>query len=283
MELERLFRQLVNAIRASDPSRLHQPHRLREIQYGLVPYRSVRHALELECSEDHEMLLLRLCAGEGGYFTLADADSRRAFGEEAASINPDLGLLQVYGDIEVSLEARAIDESMSAPEHEFDYRPPDIAPAPDRDDDPADPDLADTDRETETTVIPLRATSPAPVEPTAPPALQVMPADVVASEPEPEPEPEPGPGPEATPSTAMSPQSSPPFDLSPDDESSAPEATAPAPPCAYCGGSLPATRQANFCPHCGQDLTVIRCAQCTAELEYGWRHCIVCGHPVPDN
>ena len=252
MELERLFGELVKAIRASDPSSLHQPHRLRDIQYALVPYRSVRHTLELACSEDHEMLLLRLCAGEGHYFTLADADARRAFSEEAAGVNADLGLLQVYGDIEVRLEEQAIDRSIMDREQESAYRPPDVAtPAQDRDDDPAgtdvedaDDELGDADQETEATLVP---------------------------EPDPQPVVEPP---------------SPSFELSPHDESPAAdvatEAATPAPQCAYCGGSLPSNRQASFCPHCGQDLTVIRCAQCTAELEYGWRHCIVCGHPVPD-
>ncbi|MEE8267282.1 MAG: hypothetical protein V3R97_00070, partial [Gemmatimonadales bacterium] len=129
MELERLFGELVNAIRASDPSSLHQPHRLRDIQYGLVPYRSVRHTLKLSCSEDHEMLLLRLCAGEGDYFALADADARRAFSEEAAGVNADLGLLQVYGDIEVRLEERAINRSMTDREQDSTYRPLDVAPS----------------------------------------------------------------------------------------------------------------------------------------------------------
>ena len=280
MELERLFRELVNAIRESDPSRLHQPHPLREIQYGLIPYRLVRHALELECSEDHEMLLLRLCAGEGGYFRLADEDSRRAFREEAAGVNPDLGLLQVYGDIEVSLEAGAIDQSMTDPGEEAAYRPPDISPAPDRVDDDQ-PDLDDEDREAEVDVIPLRDASPGSAEPTSPPILEVMREDA-APVPEPEAEPEPEPTPEAEPSTATTFPSVQPFYLTQDDESPEP-AMASEPPCSYCGGSLPSTRQANFCPHCGQNLAVIRCAQCAAELEYGWRHCISCGHPVPDS
>jgi hypothetical protein len=275
MELERLFRELVNAIRASDPSRLHQPHRLREIQYGLVPYRSVRHALELECSEDHEMLILRLCAGEGGYLTVADTDARRAFGEEAAGSNADLGLLQVYGDIEVTLEAQAIDRSMVDSEQESAYRPPDIAPAHDRDDDPAEPDFYGGDREAEATVIPLRTTSPASAEATSSPILEVMPVEVAQPDPEPSPEPEPA--------VALSSPAPPPFGLSPDDETSTTEPTTSAAQCAYCGGSLPSTRQAIFCPHCGQNLTVIQCAHCAAELEYGWHHCITCGHPAPDH
>ncbi len=265
MELDRFFRELVNAIRAYDPSRLHQPHRLRDIQYGLVPYRSVRKSLGLECSEDHEMLLLRLCAGEGGYFTLADEDSRRVFSDEAEGVNPDLGLLQVYGDIEVSLVAQAIDDSMTDPEQESAYRPPD-------------------EQEADSAVVTLQDTAPTSAEATPRQDLGVMEAAVEQPEPEPEPEPEPAPEPEPEPepSVEMPSQSSPMADSSPDDDSSTPEEAA-VPPCAYCGGSLPTTRQAHFCPHCGEDLTVIRCEKCSEELEDGWRHCIACGHRVSDS
>ena len=209
------------------------------------------------------MLLLRLCAGEGDYFALADADARRAFSEEAVGVNADLGLLQVYGDIEVRLEERAINRSMTDREQDSTYRPLDVAPslAQDQDDHPtgadiedADEDLGHADEETEATFVP---------------------------EPDPEPLTEATLVPETDAVPLVEPRS-PSFEPSPDDEWPATEAATPAQQCAYCGGSLPSNRQANFCPHCGQDLTVIRCAQCTAELEYGWRHCIVCGHPVPD-
>jgi hypothetical protein len=32
-----------------------------------------------------------------------------------------------------------------------------------------------------------------------------------------------------------------------------------------------------FCPHCGQDLSVLRCGACSAELEPGWKFCVACG------
>lgn len=269
MELEQLFRELVKAIRASDQSRLHQPHRLRDIQYGLVPYRLVRHSLEVECSEDHEMLLLRLCAGEGGYFKLADADASRAFSVEAEGINPDLGLLQVYGDIEVTLDEQAINRSMTESESESAYRPPDIAPA--RHQAEADEaEIEEGDRRAEATVIPMPEALPTP-----PPIPEPTQSDVPPPPPTPEPEPEPE-------NEAFVEAPSPPFELSQDDESPAAEPSATEPGCAYCGGSLPSTRHANYCPHCGQNLNVIRCAQCATELEYGWRHCIACGHSVPE-
>ncbi len=52
--------------------------------------------------------------------------------------------------------------------------------------------------------------------------------------------------------------------------------------CLFCGGTLPAHRPVNFCPHCGQSQTTLRCPACQAEIEVGWRHCAGCGAPVGD-
>lgn len=50
--------------------------------------------------------------------------------------------------------------------------------------------------------------------------------------------------------------------------------------CGYCGGLLPTGRQVNFCPHCGQSQTFIKCAECGSEVDFGWKHCVACGAPV---
>jgi hypothetical protein len=50
--------------------------------------------------------------------------------------------------------------------------------------------------------------------------------------------------------------------------------------CRFCGGALPPGRQITFCPHCGQNLTVINCAACGTELELGWSYCTTCGRTV---
>ncbi|MDB4917022.1 MAG: Double zinc ribbon [Gemmatimonadetes bacterium] len=47
--------------------------------------------------------------------------------------------------------------------------------------------------------------------------------------------------------------------------------------CRYCKGALPAGRPISFCPHCGQDLTVVNCPACGSELESGWKFCATCG------
>jgi len=50
--------------------------------------------------------------------------------------------------------------------------------------------------------------------------------------------------------------------------------------CRFCGGALPPGRQITFCPHCGQNITVINCAACGTELELGWSYCTTCGRAV---
>src|SRR6266850_3499477 len=48
--------------------------------------------------------------------------------------------------------------------------------------------------------------------------------------------------------------------------------------CEYCGGVLPAKREARFCPHCGQPQEGdLKCQGCSAELDVGWAYCLSCG------
>lgn len=75
--------------------------------------------------------------------------------------------------------------------------------------------------------------------------------------------------------------------------SATPDAVAPAPAsgrlpitpapgesCRFCGAALPVGRPLVFCPHCGQDQTVLHCQACGAELEVGWHYCTTCGRGV---
>lgn len=48
--------------------------------------------------------------------------------------------------------------------------------------------------------------------------------------------------------------------------------------CPYCGGSVPANRKVNFCPHCGQPPSgELKCPACGSEVDVGWAYCIGCG------
>lgn len=53
--------------------------------------------------------------------------------------------------------------------------------------------------------------------------------------------------------------------------------------CRYCGGALPDGRELHFCPHCGQNLQVLNCPGCGAEIEAGWKFCVSCGKAVPES
>jgi hypothetical protein len=52
--------------------------------------------------------------------------------------------------------------------------------------------------------------------------------------------------------------------------------------CSFCNGELPAGRPISFCPHCGQDLTMVHCPACGSELERGWKFCVTCGRASGD-
>lgn len=50
--------------------------------------------------------------------------------------------------------------------------------------------------------------------------------------------------------------------------------------CPFCGGTLPEGRAVNYCPSCGNNLSVSRCPACGGELEKGWKYCVTCGRSV---
>ena len=51
--------------------------------------------------------------------------------------------------------------------------------------------------------------------------------------------------------------------------------------CEYCGGVLPANREARFCPHCGQPREgELKCPGCSSDLDVGWAYCLACGRPT---
>jgi hypothetical protein len=55
------------------------------------------------------------------------------------------------------------------------------------------------------------------------------------------------------------------------------------PRCRYCSGSLPEGRELHFCPHCGQNLQVLNCPGCGADIEADWKFCVSCGKAVPES
>ena len=132
-DLERFFRRLVANLAASDPARLHHPIPLDDVQQSIIPYRANRRALHLESSEDYEMVLLRLCAGEGNLVRTEPEEARARFVEELQSPNPDLDVLRKVELVVISLRsdplARALDPEPQ-PDLPYLVSPASVAPAP---------------------------------------------------------------------------------------------------------------------------------------------------------
>ena len=108
MDLERLFRQLVNTLAATDPARLRGPIQVAELCDSIVPYRANRKALQIETSEDYELAVMRLCAGEAGLARTNPANVQTEFAAETATSNPDLGLLHQHGAASIHLNPDAV-------------------------------------------------------------------------------------------------------------------------------------------------------------------------------
>jgi hypothetical protein len=126
-DLERFFRRLVANLAESDPARLHHPLPLEEVQGSIVPYRSNRRALHLESSEDYELVLLRLCAGEGGLVRTEPEEARARFAEEVRSPNPDLQVLQRFENVLLSLRSEPLARALSPePDPDLAYAPPPV-------------------------------------------------------------------------------------------------------------------------------------------------------------
>jgi Double zinc ribbon len=107
-DVERFFRRLVANLASSDPARLHHPIPLEDVYQSIIPYRSNRRALNLETSEDYEMVLLRLCAGEGDLVRTEPEDARVEFAEEVKSSNPDLDVLRRLEHVVISLRSEPL-------------------------------------------------------------------------------------------------------------------------------------------------------------------------------
>lgn len=134
-EVDRFFQQLVSALATAGPGRLREPVTVREISTTVLPYRTHRRALQLDTSEDYELALLRLCAGEGGLAHTEPPEALALFQAELTSPNPDLGVLARGANAALILAPRRVADVLSAgPATPGDthraYAPPSAAPAP---------------------------------------------------------------------------------------------------------------------------------------------------------
>jgi hypothetical protein len=127
-DLERLFRQLVEVLTASQPERLTAAFQVSELYQSILPYRKYKKQLGFECNEDYEMAVLRLFAGEADYAMVEPAEVREHLVLEAQATNPNPGAFREFAAARVKLNDAAV-RSIHAATRSF-------APPPAQDQDP---------------------------------------------------------------------------------------------------------------------------------------------------
>jgi double zinc ribbon protein len=253
-ELDRMYRRLVQNVRAGFPDLLGRPFEVAELYTTLIPYRHNRRELELDTNQDYEHALLRLLSGERGYL-IGDPQMQADLRSELESPNPDLTKFRAYSTTMVSI-------------------------APDGARTPEPPSLR-RPGSGGTAAIPANAAAPAPATaPAAAPAAQAMAERPTLGVPD-----------QTASRPAAAARHAPTGSAAP--ASAAPPAPKPSPAptlsatgqrsivasgdCRYCGSALPEGRNITYCPHCGQNLTVQNCPACGTELDVGWKFCTTCG------
>lgn len=178
-DLERLFRRLVDNLIAIDPARLHRPIAVADLLGSVIPYRTNRRSLSIDSAEDYDMLVLRLCTGEGGFVHMVSDDIRQVFSDQLTSPNPDLEVLREYGKAELHLGTEPLAHALG-PGPEEAYAPPEeevMEPLPAR---------RIEELEVEVPLESVRRASFS-AEPASVPAPMVPPPPRITAEPEPKP------------------------------------------------------------------------------------------------
>jgi hypothetical protein len=259
--LDRTFRHLLQTIQARYPAYLTQPFEVAELYQNILPYRHHRRELGLETNQDYELVLLQLLSGARDYLVVGD-EMRERLARELASPNPDPGVFREYSTSQIALSPSAV--------RRFQSGVADTEPA-----------LATagsvTSAETTSRATSQRAPA-APVTTSPRSSSSAATAPSLMAQPAPRRPAATAPGasttsaaPTQTPRTPAPPVSARPT------QTVVPQAGEH---CRYCNGALPGGRRITYCPHCGQNLTVVNCLACGTELELGWKFCTTCGRPV---
>jgi hypothetical protein len=257
--LDRTFRHLLNTIQTRYPTYLAQPFEVSELYQNILPYRHHRRELGLETNQDYELVLLQLLSGARDYLVVND-EMRERLARELSSPNPDPRVFREFSTSRVALSPAAIRRFESAPAV-------------------TEPVLVGAGTSSAANEAAQRTASqraPAAAGSTAPrnaASSTTVPASMSAQPP----------APRRPASTTSSATTGPRAAASPGAASA--RGTQTVVPefgeqCRYCNGALPTGRRITFCPHCGQNLTVVNCLACGTELDLGWKFCTTCGRPV---
>jgi len=291
-ELDRLYRRLVQNLRAGFPELLTRGFEVSQLYQQIVPYRTNRRELGFDSNEEYELAVMQLLAGLRGYLVV-EPDLQNTMRAQLASPNPDLTAFRVFAASSVSLAPetlrlleRRAPAADDASRTSSTLSPSEQVALAGR----ATESFEATGEDSKIAQSAARAAAPPQRAPSAPPppsALVPPPApgsatSAAASR-----------GPAAAPSPLNRPSVPPPRPVPPRRPTplaanDAPVASPrPSPPasshgdsCRYCAGGLPEGRRVTFCPSCGHNLTVQHCPACNTELEVGWKFCITCGREV---
>jgi hypothetical protein len=107
-DLERLVRELANIIGAEDSARFRTPFQISELYQSILPYRSHRKRLGFDSSDDYDMAVLRLLAGEGGFAAVEPAEVQKQLALEAEAVNPTPGLYREFAAARVTLNGSVL-------------------------------------------------------------------------------------------------------------------------------------------------------------------------------
>jgi len=243
-DLDRVFHRLVSNIRHRHPEYLTLPFTVQELYETLIPYRHHRRELGIETNQDYEIAVTRLLSGERDYLH-ADPAMRDKLQAEVKASNMDPGAFREFAGSKVSLAPEALRriKALTASADGAQAEAPGSASQPSS-------ESADEDQDgpagagSQPAVSATFPVSSAPSAVSAPPVLPASQAGVGGS---------------ALSSMMQSPV---------------------AEGCRFCGGTLPDGRNAVYCPHCGNNLSVSRCPACGSELDSGWKFCATCGRTV---
>ncbi|MEO8563021.1 MAG: zinc ribbon domain-containing protein [bacterium] len=249
-DVDRMYRHLVRTLRATAPQLLTQPFQVGDLYSTILPYRLHRRELGLETNQDYEMAMLELLSGGRSYLVVEDR-MRDELGASLRSPNPDSALIRDFAQSRVALAPpalQALDQEGQAAGRPTEPEGASVTNAAPR----KEPDTA-----------PFRAA--ASTAPSSAPAAGAAAASAASSPSTSDVSRASGASAGGTPGagTRKLPR---PIAVSPTGEQ-----------CRHCKGELPAGREIVFCPHCGQDLTVLHCPACGSELEHGWKFCVTCG------
>jgi hypothetical protein len=245
-DVERMYRQLVRIIRTTSPQLLTQPFPVSDLYSTILPYRLHRRELGLETNQDYEMALLELLSGARGYLIVEDR-MKQTLADSLKSASPDPALIKEFAGARIALAPAALRQL------DGEAQPAAVAPAADTATIATAP-AGTTIREATSAARPTASLS------TTAPTTQVGTTRDTGAAPA-----RPTGTTASAPATAARRPTRPITVASPGEE------------CPHCKGELPAGRPINFCPHCGQDLTMRHCPACGSDLEHDWKFCVTCG------